>query len=82
MLDDYVNDLKTRLQERRNLFAAAVIANGDPVERGRVQGLDLAIGDTDELFRDYCRPDEGEASPKSLTVNVEKARRFGMRRAS
>lgn len=90
MLDEYVNDLKERLQTRRDVFTKTVIDGGDPVARGKVQALDLAIGDVDELFLSYCKPDEDEAPPLTvsrtargeLAVSGDKVRRFGMRRAS
>lgn len=83
MLDEYVSELKQALQARRAAEADLVIGNGDPVGRGKVQGLDAAIATVDDLFTKYLEPAEEPPAVKQWAAKDARGpRQFGSRRVA
>ena len=85
MLDEYVSELKQSLKARRDADASAAIANGDAVVRGKVQGLDYALAEVDELFQKYLEPAEEPPAIKQWAKSESGGtggRRFGARRVA
>lgn len=83
MLDEYVSELRTGLKARRDADAASAIASGDAVTRGKVQGLDYALAEIDDLFSKYLEPAEEPPAVKQWANDGRHGgRRFGTRRVA
>lgn len=70
MLDEYVNELKKRLSERREVADRMAIYDGGDVNRGMVQAYDAAMLDVDEIHEEFREPQEVPAHLKKAAHTV------------
>jgi hypothetical protein len=75
MLEEYVEDLTKRLQDRREAETAKLISGADnnDVVRGRAQAYQQAISDVDDVYSAHMEP---QSTPDHL-VEAPKRQSYG-----